>query len=178
LAKATVVLGMVISLIGGIAPRLIKADVKIDAIVKGEANVALGFGQAKAKPKPKAKSVAGPKAVAKNNAKAAVKKGNKTMATIDSSIPLRMALGTRRRFRESDVPNRGWSSGPLCITCAPRRSEGVEIPPLPPFLSAENGPSGIDPYAEHGTGNSWAGSFAAPHSEFAALLSRQSTTCP
>ena len=71
-------------MIGGIAPRLIKADGKIDVIVKGEADVALGFGQAKAKPRPKAKSVVGPKAVAKNNAKAAVKKGNKTMATIDS----------------------------------------------------------------------------------------------
>jgi hypothetical protein len=84
LAKATVVLGMVISLIGGIAPRLIKADGNIDVIVKGEANVALGFGQAKAKPKPKANSVAGSKAVAKKSTKAAVKKGNKTMATIDS----------------------------------------------------------------------------------------------
>jgi len=79
-----VVLGMVISLIGGIAPRLIKADGNIDVIVKGEANVALGFGQAKAKPKPKANSVAGSKAVAKKSTKAAVKKGNKTMATIDS----------------------------------------------------------------------------------------------
>jgi hypothetical protein len=84
LAKATVVLGMVISLIGGIAPRLIKADGNIDVIVKGEANVALGFGQAKAKPKPKANSVAGSKAVAKKSTKAAVKNGNKTMATIDS----------------------------------------------------------------------------------------------
>jgi hypothetical protein len=82
LAKATVVLGMVISLIGGIAPRLIKADGKIDVIVKGEANVTLGFGQAKAKPK--AKSVAGSKAVAKKSTKTAVKKGNKTMTTIDS----------------------------------------------------------------------------------------------
>ena len=77
-------LGMVISLIGGIAPRLIKADGKIDVIVNGEANVALDFGQAKAKPKPNAKSVVGPKAVVKNNTKAVVKKGNKTMATIDS----------------------------------------------------------------------------------------------
>ena len=82
MAKATVVLGMVISLIGGIAPRLIKADGKIDVIVKGEANVALGFGQTKAKPKPTAKSAAGSKAVA-TKTKAAVKKG-KTMATIYS----------------------------------------------------------------------------------------------
>jgi hypothetical protein len=84
LAKATVVLGMVISLIGGIAPRLIKADGKIDVIVKGEADVALGFGQAKAKPKPMAKSVVACKAVAKKSTKAAVKKGKTTMTTIDS----------------------------------------------------------------------------------------------
>lgn len=77
-------LGMVISLIGGIAPRLIKADGEIDVTVKGEANVAVGFGQAKAKPKPKAKSAASSNAVAKNSTKAAVKKGNKTMTTIDS----------------------------------------------------------------------------------------------
>jgi hypothetical protein len=84
LAKATVVLGMVISLIGGIAPRLIKADGNIDVIVKGEANVALGFGEAKAKPKVKAKSAAASKTVAKKSPKAAVKKGNKTMTTINS----------------------------------------------------------------------------------------------
>lgn len=75
---------MVISLIGGIAPRLIKADGKIDVIVRSEANVTLGFGQAEAKRKPKAKSVAGSKAVAKKITKAAVKKRNKTMTTIDS----------------------------------------------------------------------------------------------
>jgi hypothetical protein len=84
LAKATVVLGMVIGLIGGIAPRLIKADGMIDVIVKGEVNVALGFGQAKAKPQAKAKSAAAPKTVAKNSTKAAVKKGKNTMTTIDS----------------------------------------------------------------------------------------------
>ena len=84
MAKATVVLGMVIGLIGGIAPRLIKADGKIDVIVKGEANVAVGFGRAKAKPKPKAKSAADSKVVAKKSTKAAVRKGNKTMTTIDS----------------------------------------------------------------------------------------------
>jgi len=78
------VLGLVISLIGGIAPRLIKADGKINVIVKSEANVVLGFGQAKAKPKPKAKSAAGSKAVVKKSTKAAVKKGNRTMTTIDS----------------------------------------------------------------------------------------------
>jgi hypothetical protein len=86
LAKATVVLGLVISLIGGVAPRLIKADGNIDAIVKGEANVALGFGEAKAKPEVKAKSAATSKAVAKKSTKAAVKKGNKTMTTIDSIL--------------------------------------------------------------------------------------------
>ena len=75
---------MVISLIGGIAPRLIKADGKINVIVKSEANVALGFGQAKAQPKPKTKSAAGSKAIMKKNTKAAVKKGNRTMTTIDS----------------------------------------------------------------------------------------------
>ncbi len=75
---------MVISLIGGIAPRLIKADGQIDVIVKGETNVTLGFGQVKAKPKPNAKAVAGSKAVAKKSTKAAVKKGHKAMTTIDS----------------------------------------------------------------------------------------------
>jgi len=59
LAKATVVLGLVISLIGGVAPRLIKADGNINVIVKGEANVALGFGKAKAKPKAKVISAVG-----------------------------------------------------------------------------------------------------------------------
>jgi hypothetical protein len=86
LAKATVVLGLVISLIGGVAPRLIKADGNIDVIVKGEANVALGFGEAKAKLKAKAKSAAAPTVVAKKSTKAAVKKGNKTMTTIDSIL--------------------------------------------------------------------------------------------
>jgi hypothetical protein len=72
-----------ISLIGGIAPRLIKADGNIDVIVKGEANVALGFGEAKVKSK--AKAAAAPKAVAKTSTKAAVTKG-KTMTTIGSIL--------------------------------------------------------------------------------------------
>jgi len=76
------VLGLMASLIGGIAPRLIKADGKVDVIVKGEANVALGFGKAKAKSKSKAKSAAS-KTVAKKSTKAAIKKGN-TMTTISS----------------------------------------------------------------------------------------------
>jgi hypothetical protein len=84
LAKATVLLGMVISLIGGIAPRLIKADGNINVAVKGEANAAVGFGKAKAKPKAKVESAAASKAAAKRNTKAAVKKGNKAMTTIDS----------------------------------------------------------------------------------------------
>jgi len=63
---------------------LIKADGNIDVTIKGEANVALGFGKAKAKPKTKAKSAAASKAGAKKSTKAAVKKGNKTMTTIDS----------------------------------------------------------------------------------------------
>jgi hypothetical protein len=84
LAKATVVLGMVISLVGGIAPQLIKADGKIDVNVNGEANMVLGFGQSKAKPNPKTNPAADSKAVALKSTKAAVKKGNKTMTTIDS----------------------------------------------------------------------------------------------
>jgi hypothetical protein len=52
-------------------------------IVKGEADVAFVFEQAKAKPTAKAKSVA-PKAAAKRSTEAAVKKGNKAMTTIDS----------------------------------------------------------------------------------------------
>jgi len=82
LAKAAVVLGLVTSLVGGIAPRLIKADGNVDVIVRGEANVAVGFGEAKAKPA--AKTAAKSKAVAKKSTKAAVKKGNKTMTTINS----------------------------------------------------------------------------------------------
>jgi hypothetical protein len=81
LAKATVVLGLVISLIGSIAPRLIKADGNVDVIVKGEANIAVGFGQPKAKPKSKSSNV-----VAKKSTKAVVKKGNKTMTTIGSIL--------------------------------------------------------------------------------------------
>ena len=77
MAKVAVVLGMVISLIGGIAPRLIKADGNVDVIVKGGANVALGFGKAKAQPKATAKSAAKSKAVAKKSTKAVVKKETK-----------------------------------------------------------------------------------------------------
>jgi hypothetical protein len=84
LAKATVVLSMVISLIGGIAPQLIKADGNIDVIVKSEANVHVGLGEAKAKPRAKASTAAESKAVAKKNRKAGVKKGDKKMTTIES----------------------------------------------------------------------------------------------
>jgi hypothetical protein len=80
--KAAFVLGTVISLIGGVAPRLIKADGKIDLIVKGEANVAVDFGKLKSS----GKSAAGSKAVSKKNTKAAVKKGDKTMTTIGSIL--------------------------------------------------------------------------------------------
>lgn len=79
-------LGLVISLIGGVAPRFIKADGKIDLTLKGEANVALDFGEAKAKPKTKAKSAATSKVVSKKSTKAVVKKGNKTMTTIGSIL--------------------------------------------------------------------------------------------
>lgn len=68
-----------ISLIGGVAPRWIKADGSIDVIVKGEAHVALGFGKLKAK----AKSAA-PKAVTKKTTKAEGIKGDKAMKTISS----------------------------------------------------------------------------------------------
>ncbi len=59
------------SLIGGVAPRLVKADGNIVATLKGEANVAVSFEKAKA----------GPRA-AKTCTKAAVKKGDKTMKPI------------------------------------------------------------------------------------------------
>jgi len=77
------VLGLVISLIGGIAPRFIKADGNIEVAVNGKANVAFDFGEAKAKPGAKAKSAAASKAVAKKRTKAAVKRGN-IMTTIGS----------------------------------------------------------------------------------------------
>jgi hypothetical protein len=86
LARATVVLGLVISVIGGVAPRLVKADGNIDVIVRGEANVALGFGEAKVKPKANAKSVAASKAIAKKSTKAAVTKGKNAMTTIGSIL--------------------------------------------------------------------------------------------
>jgi len=86
LVKTAVVLGTLISLIGGIAaPRLIKADGNINVIVKGGADLAFGFGEAKAKAKTGAKTAAKSKTVAKKSTKAAVKKGHKTMTTINST---------------------------------------------------------------------------------------------
>ena len=75
-----VVLGLVMSLIGGIAPRLIKANGNIDVIIRGESNVSLAFGKAQAKSK---KTASASKAVAKKTTKAWVKKG-KTMTTINT----------------------------------------------------------------------------------------------
>jgi hypothetical protein len=68
-----------ISLIGGVAPRWIKANGSIDVIVNGEAHVVLGLGKLKSK----AKSAAS-KTVTKNTTKAEVIKGDKTMKTISS----------------------------------------------------------------------------------------------
>ena len=59
------------SLIGGIAPRLIRASGNIEATLKGEAEVAVAFGKAKAEPKAAAKST-----------KATNRKGDKTMKSI------------------------------------------------------------------------------------------------
>lgn len=73
MAKTTVVLGLVVSLIGGIAPRLVKANGNIEAKLKGHAEVAAAFGKAKAAPK------------AAKSTKAAVQKGDKTMKTIDTT---------------------------------------------------------------------------------------------
>ena len=78
-------LGLVIGLIGGIAPRLIKADGNVEVAVQGNVKVALGFGEAEAKPKAKAKSVVAFKAVAKKRTKAAVERGN-IMTTIGSIL--------------------------------------------------------------------------------------------
>jgi len=80
LGKAAVVLGMVISLVGGIAPRLIKADGNVDVIVRGEAGVTMAFGN----PKAAVKTAVESQTVAKKNTKARVKKGNNTMTTINS----------------------------------------------------------------------------------------------
>jgi len=68
-----------IGLIGGVAPRCIKAGGNIDVIVKGEAHVALDFRELTAKVKS-----ATPKAFTKNTTKAEVIKGDKTMKTIIS----------------------------------------------------------------------------------------------
>jgi hypothetical protein len=84
LAKTTVVLGLVMSLIGGIAPRLVKANGNIEAKLKGGAEVAVAFGKAKPAPKAAAKSTT-----------AVVKKGDKTMksiATTNNGVGKRSSL--------------------------------------------------------------------------------------
>jgi hypothetical protein len=86
LAKATIVLGLVISLIGGVAPRLIKAEGNIDVIVNGDAKVTLGFGKAIVKSKAGKKSAVSSKAIAKMSTNAAVAKGKNTMTTISSIL--------------------------------------------------------------------------------------------
>jgi hypothetical protein len=84
LAKAAVVLGLVISLVGGIAPRLIKANGNVDVNVRGQATVVLGVGEANASPKVHTRTGAKSKAGAKKSTKAGIKKGNNTMTTINS----------------------------------------------------------------------------------------------
>lgn len=84
MAKTTVVLGLVMSLIGGIAPRLVKANGNIEAKLKGSAEVAVSFGKAKPTPKAAAKSTT---ALAKN--------GDKTMksiTTINTGVGKRSSL--------------------------------------------------------------------------------------
>ncbi len=71
-------LGLVIGLIGGVAPRWIKVNGNIDVTVHGKAHVSQGFG------KPKVKARAASKAVVKKSTNAAVIKGDKTMKTIGS----------------------------------------------------------------------------------------------
>jgi hypothetical protein len=82
LAKVAMVLGLMTSLIGGIAPRLTKADGTINVIVRGEANVCVGFGEAKVTRK--TTLMAEQTAKAKNSTKAKVMKGKQTMTTINS----------------------------------------------------------------------------------------------
>lgn len=81
-------LGLVTSLIGGIAPRLIKADTRIDVVVRGEANVAVFSGEAKVKPGVKAATAANESAAAKKRT-AAIKKGT-PMTTIN---PIKNGVG-------------------------------------------------------------------------------------
>ncbi len=82
MAKTAFVLGLVTSLIGGIAPRFITADGNINVVVRGEANVSAGFGKAQAKLI--TKTTVSQTAGTKKTTKAAIKKGNKTMTTINS----------------------------------------------------------------------------------------------
>ena len=84
MAKITVVLCLVMSLIGGIAPRLVKANGNIEVKLKGDAEVAVAFGAAKAAPKAAAKST-----------KAVDHKGDRTMksiATTNNGVGKRSSL--------------------------------------------------------------------------------------
>ncbi len=79
-------LGLVISLIGGVAPRLVKADGNLDVVVKGEAHVALEFGEVKSKLKSSTARSAASKSTTKKRTKAVATEGDKTMTTIGSIL--------------------------------------------------------------------------------------------
>ena len=82
MGKAAIALGLMISLIGGIAPRVTTADGKIDVTIRGEANVGFEFGEAKAKPN--ATTFAEQTMETKNSTNAELVKGEQTMTTINS----------------------------------------------------------------------------------------------
>jgi len=63
---------------------LIKADGNIDVIVRGEADVTVGFGKANAGPKTRTDISDNHTAGTKRTPKAGIKKGTKTMTTINS----------------------------------------------------------------------------------------------
>jgi len=78
-------LGLVTSLIGGIAPRLINANGSVNVIVRGEANARVGYGEARAKPRAISVTAAVRTAGTKKTTEARVIKGEKTMKSINSN---------------------------------------------------------------------------------------------
>jgi hypothetical protein len=94
LGKAIVVLGLVTSLIGGMTPRLIKADGSVNMIVNGRVEATFAVRQAKAKPNVNLGTTARPGATAKTKTKAAVKKGSNmtTIGSIKNGVGKAMSL--------------------------------------------------------------------------------------
>jgi hypothetical protein len=82
LAKVAIALGLMTSLIGGIAPRVTNADGKIDVTIRSEASVGLEFGDAKAERN--TTTFAERTSGTKNSTDAELVKGEQTMTTINS----------------------------------------------------------------------------------------------